>query len=101
MQRLLAEGDVYSTFSSGREARGSGLLYEADTDTYTLQGGPPTPWALTLMTKESDGTCSRQDGNFVRFAGETGAPDFPRDRNPGGAPLTTKLVCPPSLAVKK
>lgn len=101
MQRLFAEGDVYSTFSAGREARGATLLYEAASDTYTLQGGPPTPWPLTLLTRESDGTCSRQDGNFVRFAGETGAPDFPRDRNPGGAPLTTKLVCPPGLAGKK
>lgn len=96
LDRLQADGDVYSTFSTDREATGTTLLYEADVDTYTLQGGP-----LTLWTRESDGTCSKQQGNFVKFAGATGAPDFPRTRNPGGAPLSSKQVCTPTLAARK
>jgi hypothetical protein len=80
----------------GRQALGERLIYEAAADLYRLWGTP-----LTLWTRESDGTCVSQSGNFVRISGDVGAPEFPLADNPAGATSRSKLECPPFLAIRK
>ena len=96
LERLEATGRVRSSLAGGRQALGDRLAYETAKDVYMLWGKP-----LTLWTKDDDGTCSSQTGNYVSFAGDTGAPNFPGTQNPGGAPLSSKQPCPAFLAPKK
>jgi lipopolysaccharide export system protein LptA len=92
LDRLEATGRVHAVLEGGREARGDRLVYEARDDRYLLWGKP-----LTWISKENDGTCYAQDGNFVRFDGDLGAPDFPADQNADGGAPRRSIPCPVTL----
>ena len=90
LDRLEATVRVHSVLQKGdREARGDRLVYESVEDLYQLWGKP-----LTLINKETDGTCYAQDGTMARFKGELGAPDFPADQNAAGGAPRRSVPCP-------
>lgn len=95
VERMEATGNVRTNAQAGRLALADRVLYEPEADSYRLWGRP-----LTLWTRESDGTCTSQTGNFVRITGEVRAPEFPEADNPAGATSTSKLTCPPFFTAR-
>jgi lipopolysaccharide export system protein LptA len=89
LDRLEATGSVHAVLEGGREARGDRLVYEAAEDLYQLWGKP-----LSLLNRETDGTCYTQEGNVARFRGELGAPDFPAAENADGGAPRRAVPCP-------
>ncbi|MCC7007821.1 MAG: hypothetical protein IT184_03315 [Acidobacteria bacterium] len=96
LERLEATGNVRTSVEQGRQALGDRLLYDAVADVYRLWGKP-----LTLWTRDADGTCTSQTGNFVRIGRDVRAPEFPVADNPAGATSTSKQACPAFLAAGK
>jgi lipopolysaccharide export system protein LptA len=97
LDRLEATGRVHSVLQKGdREARGDRLVYQAQADLYQLWGKP-----LTLVNRETDGTCYAQEGTMARFEGELGAPDFPADQNAAGGAPRRSIPCPTLTAPAK
>ncbi len=88
LERLDATGEMTTKLSSGRDAKGDLLIYEAAADRYTLQGSP-----VSLRTPDQGGVCSVSTGRRVRFTGNGAAEqDWPAADNPGGA-LMSKASC--------
>jgi lipopolysaccharide export system protein LptA len=93
LDRLEATVNVHAVLSGGREARGDRLVYDANDDLYQLWGKP-----LSLLNRETDGTCYTQEGNVARFRGELGAPDFPAAENADGGAPRRAVPCPAPAA---
>jgi lipopolysaccharide export system protein LptA len=90
LERLDATGKVHAVLENGqREARGERLVYHAREDLYELWGKP-----LSILNRETDGTCYAQEGNVARFRGELGAPDFPAAENADGGAPRRSVPCP-------
>jgi hypothetical protein len=93
LDRLEATGNVHAVLEGGREARGERLVYEEAGDLYQLWGKP-----LSILNRDSDGTCYTQEGNVARFKGELGAPDFPPAENADGGAPRRAVPCPATPA---
>jgi lipopolysaccharide export system protein LptA len=97
LERMDATGGVRTVFQGSRLATGESLLYEAGKDLYTLRGKP-----LTIWTRDTDGLCSSQGGNYVTLEGALGRASFPPPpANPAGSSLSSNLPCPAGIAPKK
>ena len=92
LDRLDAAGKVYVLFADGRQALGDELHYETAIAQYTLRGLQGR--AVTLKSKDTDGTCHRGSGTVVIFKRELGSPIWPG--NPGGEHLNT-IPCTQSI----
>jgi lipopolysaccharide export system protein LptA len=85
VERLVADGDVFSRLGGGDEAAGAHLVYEATTDRYTLQGMP-----ARVKRPETDRPgCTKAVGSTLVFTRTSGTVQ--------GSTSTTSIACSVSI----
>lgn len=85
VERLTADGDVFSQLGGGEEAAGAHLVYEAAADRYTLQGMP-----ARVKRPETDRPgCTKAVGTTLVFTRASGAVQ--------GSSSITSIACSASI----
>ncbi|HXT71757.1 MAG TPA: hypothetical protein VN700_18520 [Vicinamibacterales bacterium] len=89
LDRMRAEGGVWATLSGGYEVTGDLLVYQADTDIYTVTGKP-----AIVKSKEQSGLCKRTTSAKLEMNRKTGAVEAPG--SPAGS-STDPMPCSESI----